>query len=300
MAIMPDRLATEGRVEIDGLSIHYLESGAGDPLLLIHGLGSSGFLEWRHNLSRLSRRHHVLAPDLPGYGLSDKPAGRRYSLPFFVDVLEQFLDRLGEARAHVVGVSLGGRIALGLALDAPARVRTLTVVNSLGLGRPSLAQPYALLSLPGVGEWIFHRVNQALPRLRPQHLGWLNMLRFHNRRRGREVVDEQTLSHIHQMTAGGGYARAYLATLRNLRHRAGLRTGVLVTERLPQIQAPTLIVWGRNDGLFPVSHARAAHAAIAGSTLRIIDRCGHNPQAEQPELFNRILLEFLSTASSAS
>src|SRR5579871_2878545 len=113
----------QGTVQCGRFALHHTFGGSGPPVLLIHGLGSAGFLEWRFNLEALARHHTVYAPDLPGFGLSDKPRSARYGLPLFTRTLVRYLQELRLRQVAVVGTSLGGRVALELALGHRHRVR---------------------------------------------------------------------------------------------------------------------------------------------------------------------------------
>ena len=131
-----------------------MQGGRGTPVVFIHGLGSSGYMEWRYNLEPFATRHRVLAPDLPGYGRTDKPRVR-YTIPYFARFVRRYMHDCGLRSAAVIGASLGGRIALELALEEPKLVRKLVLVNTLGLGRPQvrIAQmAYGLVTIPRVGE----------------------------------------------------------------------------------------------------------------------------------------------------
>ena len=150
-----------GFVKVGRLSLHHTYGGKGAPVLLIHGLGSSGYIEWRFTMPGLARSHRVFAPDLPGFGRSQKPRAR-YGIRYFARVLDRYLEGRRLASAAVVGTSLGGRIALELALEYPERVRKLVLVNSLGLGRPQFQIYYPLMMLPRVGEAVMGVAKGAL------------------------------------------------------------------------------------------------------------------------------------------
>ena len=139
----------ERRVEVQGLPIRYLAAGEGPPLVLLHALGESA-LDWRWVVPALGRTHSVYAPDLPGFGDSAKPLVD-YSPAFFTSFISRYLDALGIERAAVAGNSLGGLVALRLALAEPERVSALGLIDSAGLGREI---NYALRAraLPGYGE----------------------------------------------------------------------------------------------------------------------------------------------------
>src|SRR6266567_5607315 len=131
------RKLESGFVKVGRLSVHHTHGGQGSPpVLFVHGLGSSGYIEWRFNLPVIARKHRVLAPDLPGFGRTDKPRGGRYGIAYFARTLVRYLDGLDLRSVAVVGTSMGGRVALELALRAPGRVERLVLVNALGLGRP--------------------------------------------------------------------------------------------------------------------------------------------------------------------
>jgi pimeloyl-ACP methyl ester carboxylesterase len=141
----------EQQIEVDGLLTHYLAAGEGPPLLLLHALGESA-LDWRWVLPDLARTHRVYAPDLPGFGDSAKPTAD-YSPVFFEGFVAAFLDALEVERAAVVGNSLGGLIALRLALSEPARTSALALIDSAGLGR-EVSSALESPTLPGYGEML--------------------------------------------------------------------------------------------------------------------------------------------------
>jgi pimeloyl-ACP methyl ester carboxylesterase len=274
------------------LSLHHTYGGKGSPVLLIHGLGSSGYIEWRFTMPALSGSHRVFAPDLPGFGRSQKPRAR-YGIRYFARVLDRYLEGRRLGSAAVVGTSLGGRIALELALEYPERVRRLVLVNSLGLGRPQLQFYYPLMMLPRVGEAVMGVARGALRwapptvirRVAARYTGASSDLA--------ETMTDEYLGHLREMYSEDGYPRAYLATVRSLAQPEALFGSYDLTPELKRIEAPTLFVWGASDPLFPLEHATRAHRALPGSRLTVIEGAGHTPQAERPEEFNRTLAKFL-------
>jgi pimeloyl-ACP methyl ester carboxylesterase len=147
----------ERRVEADGLSLRYLVAGEGPPLVLLHGAGDNS-LDWRWVLPALARTHHVYALDLPGSPESARPVAD-YSPAFFERSLAAFLDALGIERATLVGNSLGGTVALRLALSEPSRVEALVLVSAAGLGR-AVNPAFVSVDVPGLAE-------AAMPLWRP-------------------------------------------------------------------------------------------------------------------------------------
>lgn len=288
MSLRSDFVAVGSR-----LTLHHTFGGRGTPVLFIHGLGSSGYIEWRFNLAHFVTNHRVYAPDLPGYGRSDKPSAARYGIPYFARVIDRYMEAQGLRRAAVVGTSMGGRIALELALKYPARVTRLALVNSLGLGRPKIQPYYPVMLMPRVGETLLHGMKHAL-RLAPAPVIRRIAARYMGAAEGLEkTMSDEYLSHMREMYAAEGYSAAYLATVRAIASPRSFFGDLDVSRRLAQVQVPLLLVWGARDPLFPLEHATRAHRAVPGSRLVVIQGAGHTPQAERPEEFNQQLESFL-------
>ncbi len=276
------------------LSVHHVQGGRGRPVLFIHGLGSSGYMEWRFNLGPAAARHRVYAPDLPGFGRSEKPRAR-YGIAYFTRFIDRYMEGRGLRAAAVVAASLGGRVALELALEHPKRVSKLVLVNALGLGRPSVQLTYGLITLPRVGEAFMKVARDALHWAPPPMIRRL-AARYQGASADLKLtMDDEYLGHLREMYSAQGYQDAYLATVRSLvTPRALLSAQYDLTRRLKEIKVPVQLIWGADDPLFPVAHATRAHSLIAHSRLAVMEGAGHTPQAERPEEFNRVLLNFLS------
>jgi pimeloyl-ACP methyl ester carboxylesterase len=283
----------QGTVQCGPIQVHHTFGGRGSPLLLIHGLGSAGYMEWRFNLRRLATRHMVYAPDLPGFGRSDKPASARYSLAFFARTLVRYMQELKLRSAAVMGTSLGGGVALELATRHPRRVRKLVLVNSVGLGRPKLQPHYPLLALPGIGELGMRAVQRGL-RVAPPLL----VRRVAARMAAADadvdrLLDDSYLDQLRELFEAEGYPEAYLATVRSLLSLRALASTFDASTRLPRVSIPVLLIWGANDPIFPVENATSAHRLLPDSKLIVLEGAGHTPQAERPDQFNRAVLDFL-------
>jgi pimeloyl-ACP methyl ester carboxylesterase len=274
----------ERRIEVGGLPTRYLEAGTGPPPVLLHALGESAF-DWRWVLPALARTHRVYAPDLPGFGGCAKPAAD-YSSAFFERFAGGFLDTLDLERAAVVGNSLGGLVALRLALSEPARLTALVLVDSAGLGRSAT---YALRSLtaPGYGELLL-----AWAKTPPGAAGraWLKaqLLFAHPRLAPAEWTAEQ-----YRLARLPGFLEAALAALRAQLDLEGQREVLL--GRLPHLQVPTLIVWGALDRVFPPSQAQDTLTRLPKGSLALIPDCGHMPHVECPDRFVAALEEFFGS-----
>ena len=291
----PRKTLQSGFTELGSLRVHHTHGGRGSPVLFIHGLGSSGYIEWRFNLEATAERHRVFAPDLPGFGRTEKPRAR-YGVPYFTRFIDRYMEARGLRSAAIVGASLGGRIALELALDNPRRVNKLVLVNSLGLGLPKAHMSYGLVTIPRLGEAVMNVARDAL-RWAPSNL----IRRVAGRLSGashdlNRTMDDAYLDDLRELYAAEGYHNAYLATIRSLVTPKALFGGHHdVTKRLNELKIPVQLIWGANDPLFPVAHAARAHTMIERSKLAVIEGAGHTPQAERPEEFNRVLRRFLDS-----
>ncbi len=141
---------SDRRVRVDGVDLQYLEAGSGSPLLLVHGHEQSA-TSWRWVIPVLARTRRVLALSLPGHGDSARAVGGYAPGRDLAPLVADFLDTVGVGSLHMVGNSVGGAVALRLALAGPARVQTLTLVDSAGLGR-AVNPLLALATLPVIGE----------------------------------------------------------------------------------------------------------------------------------------------------
>lgn len=291
------KLVHSGFVELGSLRVHHMYGGRGSAVVFVHGLGSSGYMEWRHNLEPTAARHRVFAPDLPGYGRTDKPRAR-YTVPYFARFVQRYMDDRGLRSAAVIGASLGGRVALELALEEPRRVRKLVLVNTLGLGRPQVKatqMAYGLVSLPRVGEAVMKAARGAL-RWAPPNVIRRVAARYSGQSADLErTMDDAYLADLREMYETEEFHSAYLSTVRALiRPQALLGGHHDVTKRLNELKIPVQLIWGADDPLFPLAHAERAVSLIDRCDLAVIDGAGHTPQAEKSEEFNRVLYKFLN------
>ena len=275
---MPDEF-----IKVNEVNTHYVAAGSGRPLLLLHGLG--GHLgHWEDNIPALAQHYRVYALDIPGFGLSDKPQAADHNLEFLLRFLRGFLDVQEIAQAVVIGNSLGGFLALQMALTYPQRVSALVLVDAAGLG-PEIGWILKLQGLPLLGDLV------TMPSRRLVRLAVRSI--FYDKAKATPQIVEEHYQHF----CRPGARQAYLAVIRNGLGRSGQR--YLLLDRLPQIHVPTLIVWGAEDRLLPVRQAHAAAARLPHSRLHVLPECGHCPQMEKPEEFNRLVLDFLADLAPA-
>lgn len=277
------------RVSIHGHDVGYRMGGAGDAILLIHGMAGSS-RTWGDVLPALARRFTVVAPDLLGHGESAKPLGD-YSLGAFASGLRDLLGVLGVERATVVGQSLGGGVAMQLAYQHPELCERLVLVGSGGLGR-EVSWMLRALTLPGA-EWVMPVLFPTFVRERGDALGrWLYA-------RGLRAPHMAEMWRAYASLTEAESRRAFVRTLRAVVDAGG--QAVSARDRLYLAAAmPTLIVWGDADPIIPVEHAHAAHAAMPRSRLAIFPGCGHFPHVEEPHRFAETLTAFVDDTEPAA
>jgi pimeloyl-ACP methyl ester carboxylesterase len=265
------------RVEtVEGMRVRYVRAGSGPAVVLIHGLASS-VVTWRDVLPVLARDHDVVAVDLPGFGASDQPAD--LSPDCYPAIVTALMDRLGIARASLVGNSLGGAVAVWVAARAPTRVDRLVLLDAAGYNLAPRDRPL-LLRLAGspLGALTDH-----LPIRRPMVRIGLRQVFYDD-----SLVTDERVEEYAAPLFRPGAAAAIRSLLNSLGHEGVAFPGVIA-----QVKAPTLIVWGREDAWIPVRDADRFAATIPGSRTVVLEACGHMPQEERPAEVLRLLSEFL-------
>ncbi len=251
----------KGIVLPDNVVIHYLEGGQGPVLVLVHGLGSSAEI-WRPVMERLAKSYRVVAPDLPGYGKSDRP-NADYSIEYQSQELGSFIDALGADKITLAGNSMGGWIAAITALNDPGRIGRLILVDSAGFRRD------------------FPPPVNINPSTREEMRAFLLELFADKSRVSEGMVNGQW---EYRKDIGS----TVLATLESLKTKAPY-----LDDRLKEIKIPTLIVWGKQDAITPLDLAGRFNSGIRGSRLVVIDDAGHVPELERPEAFYRAVKSFV-------
>jgi len=268
-------------IEVESVKTRYWALGdEGTTVILIHGIGAA-VESWALNIHALAEHHRVYALDLVGFGYSDKPPAR-YSYSYLSQFVADFMKAQAVAQASLVGHSLGGGVALKLAIQHPEKVEKLVLVGSTGLGREAPLF-FRLSSLPIVGEFL----------TRPSRKGTAQFLRecFYDP----AMVTEEMIEQSYGLDSLPGAQETYLSTVRAIANIFGGREGVIrgFVDNLGKITAPTLIVWGKQDRILPVAHGHVAEERIAGAQFHIFEECGHVPPMEKAEAFNALVSEFL-------
>src|SRR5919202_1003903 len=276
-------------ITLHGHRVTYRAGGEGPVLLLIHGITGTSET-WDLVGPALTRRFHVLAPDLLGHGLSAKPRGD-YSLGAYAGGIRDLLAALGHDRATVVGHSLGGGVAMQFAYQFPQRIDRLVLVASGGLGRelhsllraatlPGAEFVMPLICSPGIrdaGNWVAGALGRIGLRAAP---------------------DLEEMCRGYASLADARARQAFVHTLRTIVDPAGQRVSAMDRVYLAA-EVPTLLLWGERDGIIPVEHGRAAHEAIPGSQLLTFPDAKHFPHREDPAAFVDALLAFVDSTAPA-
>ncbi len=281
----PDRLRFR-MVDTTHARLSTMEAGSGPAVVAVHGLGATkgSFLP---TVIELSRRFRVIALDLPGFGDSDKPIGASYDPRFFAHAVVDLLDELGLNRVHLIGNSLGGRIALEIGLRDPDRVERLALLApSLAWRRPRPWAPLLRLTRPEFGlvqlapraivERIVHRLIPGADD------GWTAA-----------GVDEFLRAYLTPAGRAAFYAAARHIYLEAPHGEGGFWT------RLRWLEPDALFVWGRRDQLVPIAFERHVARALPHARHVELD-CGHVPQIERPRQTNDALSAFLGEAAPAT
>lgn len=265
---------TSARVQVGDIELHYESYGSGDPVLLLHGLGSST-MDWEPQITAFAQQYQVVAVDFRGHGQSDKPAGP-YSIPGFAGDIANLISQLRLGPMHVVGISMGGMVAFQLAVDAPEHVRSLVIINS-GPEFPShtlkanLVIQSRLLMLKFMG---MRRLGTAIAKRlfpKPEH---------------------EPLRRVFVDRFSSNDPLAYENSVRAIARFS-------VADRLDRIRCPVLVVSSDRD-YTPVSAKEAYLPQLAAATLVVIRDAGHACTLDQPDQVNAALLDFMRAQHGAN
>lgn len=243
--------------------------GAASTLLLLHGLGASA-IDWARVLPLLETRHRLLLADLPGHGRSPRLRGSP-SVEAMAAAVDALLERRGEAPVHVVGLSLGGCVGLALALRAPGRVRSLTLVNAFAHLRPH--------GVRAAGRML---VRLALLAVAP-----MPVLAAHVARGLFPRPEQRALYRDAVASLSRGSRRSYVAGMRAL-------AAFDARARLRQVRPPVLVIAGERDTTIPLAAKTALADAIPGARLLVVADSGHATPYDQPRAFARAVLDFVA------
>ena len=276
-------------LRLHGHSIAYVQKGSGPVLLLIHGIAGA-WDTWRSVIDPLADGFTVLAVDLPGHG-SSSPGGGDYSLGSLAAFLRDVLLALGHERVTLVGHSLGGGIAMQFSYQFPEMTERLVLVSSGGLGQ-EVNPALRAASLPGAN--LFLSLTAGATKRASDFVGRALRAGGFSPSDGLEE-----LVRSYSSLADEDRRAAFLATVRSVVGLGGQT--VAAGDRLHLAsEIPVLLIWGSDDPIIPVEHARAAHQLLPHGTLAVFEGVRHFPHVEAPERFLEVLKCFCAGTEPAA
>lgn len=268
------------RVQLPGAEVNYVEIGEGEPILFVHGLAGC-WRNWLENLPHFGRTHRAIALDLPGFGDSPMPSWP-IDMPAYGRLVHDFCEKLGIERvAALVGNSMGGFVATEAVIDDPDRFERLVLVSAAGISFAEVQgrRPEAAVRMfEAVAPMLVGERRAWLTRPRGRRVAFGNVFHYPDR-----ISPELLAEQMAPSVGAPGFGEAIRAI-----------GGYDTRHRLPEIEIPTLIVWGLNDRLVPVEAALGYHRLIPSSRVELFERTGHVPQMERPHRFNALLEDFVT------
>ena len=254
--------------EIDNLLVRYLDKNkSGIPLLLLHGLGGS-IESWSNNINFLSTKFRIIALDLPGFGLSDKPK-ISYSIKFYVYFLEKFIKRIKLNHLFIIGSSLGGHIAVEFALKNRKMVDKLILISPAG----SLPKSFkGTRELKRFVKIVNARSSKEIGRI-------LTSI-------DTSMVNPSYAYMTFKRLSLPGAKEAFISALK------GSARAQRYNNQLEKIDTSMLLIWGKKDRMIPLKFIRP-FMEHGNSRIIIFENCGHRPHVENPRLFNKVVKDFL-------
>ena len=264
-------------IDLDRHSTHYIEKGEGEPVILLHGYFYDSLI-WSKNIDALSKGFKVYAIDLWGFGYSSREP-MDYSYQLYADQLLKFMDALNIQKASLVGQSMGGGTCIVFCTQHREKANKMVLVASGGMPNPP-GLLIRIACLPRLGEFLFS--------LKGSRKGILKTAFIYN---GKFITDEyvESVTCFHQIK---GTTEVLLKILRKKFFDKLLSE----IKELCEIHLPILIVWGRQDKSVPVECGQRMHKILKGSYLEILDGAAHCPNDEQPQKFNQLAIDFLSSS----
>lgn len=265
--------APEQWLTIDGAKICYLDQGSGEAMVLVHGWAGNAW-NWMSVFGPLSERQRVIALDLPGHGKSGCPEGFNYTMPELADFVAKVMDELKIGKATVVGSSMGGSIAAWTAIRHPERVERLILVDAAGTSiQNSLMKMAGHLMTPSTVIPMIHLVFPVNEK----------------RQAAVPVSERKRVALAEELYASDRKKCAALALARTMKSLGK----DIVDDRLASVTAPTLVIWGSDDGLLPRSAGEFYCDHVPGAKMVIIEGGNHTPMQWKPEAFLRAVNEFM-------
>ena len=263
----------------NGINTNYHDVGTGFPVLLIHGSGPgvSAWANWRLTIPALAAQRRVIAPDMVGFGFSERPVGIQYNMATWVAQAVGLLDALNIEQADLVGNSFGGGLALALAIQHPKRVRRLVLMGAAGVSFPIT---------PGLDAvWGYQPSIAAMRRL-------LDIFAF-----DRSLMSDELAELRYKASIQPGFQEAFQSMFPEPRQN-GVASLASREEDIRALPHDTLVVHGREDRVIPLSNSQTLAQWIDRSQLHVFGRCGHWTQIEHAARFAQLVENFLAEADA--
>jgi pimeloyl-ACP methyl ester carboxylesterase len=275
MAVISEE-ATSKYAQIGDVRIHYNEVGTGEPLICLHGAGpgASSWSNFRTNIDAFSNKYRTILWDMPQYGKSSKIVIDSPRLTYVSGLMRQFMDQLGIERARFVGNSMGGQVAIKLAIDAPERVEKLVVIGSTPVGQ-SLFCPMPLEGIKMIGNY-YKGDGPSLEKMRTL----IQTLLFDS-----SFLNDEVLQERYQATLDP-------ETIRVMRDQPPGREDL--ADQLHKVTCPALIVWGMDDRFGALDIGLLMLRRFQNASMHIFSKCGHWAQVEHADEFNSLVLDFMA------
>jgi len=260
--------------------IHYHEAGTGTALVLLHGSGPgvSGWSNFRGNFPVFAERFRTVLMDMPGFGKSERPEFDRAYPRVAADALARLLDALGIDKAHLLGNSMGGYVALEFALAYPDRVGRLVLMGPGGLA-VNILGPEQSEGARRLGEFMMAPSKKAME-------AWVDTMVAN-----KAVVDDALIEERLANAQAPGALESAMAIFMSLGQHP---EPIPLWARLKEMKAPTLVTWGRDDRMLPVEGSLLGFRQLPNAELHIFSKCGHWAQVERKDDFERVAIEFLT------
>lgn len=282
MSVALDFDTTSRFVEVP-YTLHYHEAGTGPALVLLHGSGPgvSGWSNFRGNFGVFAQRFRTVVIDMPGFGKSEKPKLDRAYPRVAADALHGLLTQLGIDRAHLLGNSMGGYVALEYAIAHPERVDRMVLMGPGGLAANVLG-PDPSEGARRLADFMMAPSKEAME-------AWVDTMVSN-----KSVVDDALIAERLANAMAPGAMESAMAIFMSLAQHP---EPVPLWARVREVRSPVLITWGRDDRMLPVEGALFGYRQLPNAELHLFSGCGHWAQVERKADFERVVIEFLTRES---
>jgi len=258
-----------------GLKTNYLEAGQGDPVILIHGSGPgvTAYANWRFTIEPLAQKYRVLAPDIAGFGYTERKSDQQYSLDFWVKHLTEWMDAVGVKKARFIGNSFGGSLTLAIASRYPERVESFVLMGAAGVEFELTPELDAI--------WGYEPSIENMRKIVMSFAYDTSMM-----------TDDLVRSR-YEASVRPGYHESFskMFEVPRQRHIKALATP---DDQIRKIPHRAMVVHGRDDKIVPPTNSTKLHSLLKNSDLHMFSNCGHWTQIERKNDFNKLVLDFFA------